>query len=194
MKFFWIMIFWNCAVFSRGPAVKDNSIPEIWTRPAAGSVFVILSEESFVNGKKGESDFNSVYFLDQIQRQNPKIIILKNPEKADLIIEIETEIKKDFNRIIPVLSFLTFTLIPFFQEIEFHERFRVFDKNRDTVFQSSRKQILDYRLGVFYVFSSMIQFSNPENINRSGFEVELLLKMNQEILEDWKSGNKKITP
>ena len=187
MRFLLLLLVLQCAVIQKGNPLPRFPEAANTNQPVTSATYFILNQESYKNGFKGKSESSYNTLLAQLKDSGQFPNIQTDIEKADLILEIEIQTRKENNRYLPFFTVFTLTLVPYFQTIELSEKFRLVKKNGDIVFQSNRSQRLNYWFGLYFFVKGMIQFSAEDNHNRFGFEGDLIEKMNLNIIEEMKT-------
>lgn len=109
-------------------------------------------------------------------------------EKAELIVEIESSYISKDNPILPFVTFLTLGLIPYYEEIEYREDFRILKKTGEVVFQTNRFQKVDRWFGIIFIFHGVIGFIEDGNRNFPS-ESTMMRRVNENILQELKLKN-----
>lgn len=184
MKYFFILLLLQCVVVQKTkPVIPEPQVSKL-ENPIQIPVYVMLNQEVYRNGKKKDIGDSYNKLIAQFTSTNQFTNIVEDLEKAELIVEIEIETRKINNPYLPFITALTFTLVPFFEEIEFSEKFKILKKNGDITFQTSRIQKVDYWFGLVFFVNGMMQFAKEENENRFGFEEVMIEKINRDIVEE----------
>jgi len=184
MRILMIILLLQCMVTRKDNPSVNPTQPQNPKGKITGSVFVVLNQEVYKNKEKSYAEDSYYILLSQIRDSNKFASIQEDISKADLILEIEIETHKENNRYLPLLTILTLTLFPYYQNITLEENFRLVKKNGEIVFNTNRKQKLGYWFGAIFFVNGLIQTSRSEDHNRFGFEKELIEKMNRSILDE----------
>ncbi len=183
MRLLLILLLLECAVIPKGSPLSKFTKSEQIT-PITSPVFVILNQEAYSNGYKGKSDFNYYHLLDQIKTSGLFPNVATDLDKAEQIIEIEIQTRRTDNSILPFVSVLTLSLVPYFQRIEVKENFILRKKTGEIIYEVKRVQNRNYWFGFFFFVNGLIQLTKETDHNRFGFENEIIERMNQNVLDE----------
>jgi hypothetical protein len=183
MRLIFILLLLQCVVIPKGnPLVSFENKKNLSSNKA--SIFVILNQEVYSNGLKGKSDFNYYHILDQVKNSGLFPNITNDLTEAEQIIEIEIQTRRTHNSILPFVTVFTFSLVPYFQRIEIKENFLLRKKTGEILYSANRIQNRNYWFGFFFFVKGIIQLTKETDHNRSGFENEIIERMNQNILDE----------
>lgn len=150
-------------------------------------VFIIVNH----NGeffKRGTRRLTSWLYLLLPTLSNHFQKIESDLEKAELIVEIESSYISKSNPILPFITFITLSLIPYYEEIEFKEDFRILKKTGEIVFQANRFKKVDRWFGIIFIFHGVIGFIEDGNRNFPS-ESTMMRRVNENILQELKLKN-----
>jgi hypothetical protein len=118
MRLLLILLTLQCAVIQKGNPLPRFPEAANMNQPVKSSVFVLFNQESYRNGFKGKSESSNNLLLAQLKESGQFPNIQTDIEKADLILEIEVQTRKENNRYLPFFTVFTLTLVPYFQTID----------------------------------------------------------------------------
>jgi len=183
MRLIFILLLLQCTVIPKGssllPFKKKENLSSTKT-----PVFVIVNQEAYNNGLKGRSDFNYYHILDQVKNSGLFPNITNDLTEAEQIIEIEIQTRRTHNSILPFVTVFTFSLVPYFERIEIKENFLLRKKTGEILYSVDRIQNRNYWFGFFFFVKGIVQLTKETDHNRSGFENEIIERMNQNILDE----------
>lgn len=190
MRLILIILLLQCIIIRKTNPIQEYSQPETLESSVHVPIYVILIHDKYENGSK-ESRFSvgdeariEITLINQFQYSNQLLKVEKDIEKAELVVEIEIETRNKNNRVLPYITALTLTLIPFYEDIEIIENFRIIKKNGEVLFQTKRIQKLDYWFGLAFIINGFIQYAKPEHENDLKFKEQLIEKMNRDIVRE----------
>lgn len=148
-------------------------------------VFVIINHNGEVL-KRGSRRLTSWKYIVLPTLSNHFQNIEIDLEKAELIIEIETSYISKSNPVLPIATFLTLSLTPYYAEIEFKENFRILKKTGEIVFQTNRFRKADYWFGIIFIFHGITQIIKDGNKDFP-WEFKLIQRVTENIIQELKS-------
>lgn len=186
MKILIILFLLQCSTYryKETPIPEYNGIQNLETKMKA-PVFVIVNHNGEVF-RRGNRRLTSMYSPVITTLSNHFQIIEIDLEKAELIIEIETSYISKSNPVLPFATFLTLSLTPYYEEIEFKEDFRILKKTGEVIFQTNRFRKADHWFGIIFIFQGIAQLIKDGNKNFP-FAHILMERVNENIMQELKS-------